>query len=130
MGTLAGMRRMLGAAVGSVLLVTCAAAPAGARAAAAIPSTFVGMNLDQGTIALSPSALGRQVRLMADSGVGVVRFPVYWSDLQPVAGQAPNLAPIDRLVEAAARAGLRSFPMVLEGSEERRVGKECRSRWA
>ena len=114
MGTLAAMWRMLGAAVGSVLLLVFAASPAAGRTAAALPSNFVGMNLDEGTVALSPGPLARELRLMAGSGVGAVRFPVYWSDLQPVAGAPANLAPVDRLVGAAARAGLRSLPIVLE----------------
>jgi hypothetical protein len=113
MGTLAGMRRMFGAAVGSVLLLTCAAAPAG-TGAATLPSNFVGMNVDQGTLALSSGPLVRQLRLMAGSGAGAVRLPIYWGDVQPVAGQAPDLAPIDRRVGDAARAGLRSLPMVIE----------------
>jgi polysaccharide biosynthesis protein PslG len=114
MGTLAGMRRMFGAAVGSVLTLVFAAAPAPGHAASRLPTNFVGMNLDQGTLALSPGSLARQLRLMAGSGAGAVRFPIYWADVQPIAGQAPDLAPIDRLVGGAARAGLRSLPTVLE----------------
>ena len=95
MGTLAGMRRMFGAAVGSVLALVFAAAPAPGHAASRLPTNFVGMNLDQGTLALSPGSLARQLRLMAGSGAGAVRFPVYWADVQPIAGQAPDLGALE-----------------------------------
>jgi hypothetical protein len=97
---------MLGICIACMLAVP-AAAPARGR----VPSTFVGMNVDQGTIA--SASMGRELRLMAATGVGVVRFPLFWSVAQPVEDGPIDYTTSDRIVGAAARAGLRLLPCVV-----------------
>ena len=105
------MKRMLGAFAACALTVLVAVPVAVGRSADRLPASFVGMNLDEGTIA--SSSLDHELRLMHALGVGVVRFPVYWGQAQPVQGAGPNFAATDRVVGAAARAGLRVMPCVV-----------------
>jgi hypothetical protein len=86
-----------------------AAAP---RAGAAAPREFFGVMVDGP--ALRPDVdLGAEARLMARSGVGSVRVAFYWRTMQPREGGPVDFAESDRIVAAAALAGLRVFPTLV-----------------
>jgi polysaccharide biosynthesis protein PslG len=81
-------------------------------AAAATPREFFGVMLDGP--ALRPEIdLAAESRLMASSGVGSVRVAFYWRHMQPAEDGPIDFADSDRVVGAAARAGLRVFPTVV-----------------
>src|SRR5690606_39727448 len=65
------------------------------------------------------------------TGVQTCALPI-WSSIEPVAVFEPTLTrtlvPRGRTEEATALLCIR-FPLAIGRSEERRVGKECRSRW-
>jgi hypothetical protein len=96
-----------------VLLVLLAVlAATAAPASAATPASFFGVMAD-GPL-LGPGVdLPREARLMQGAGVRSVRVAFYWRDLQPVQGRAPDFAETDRIVAAAARAGLTVFPILV-----------------
>jgi hypothetical protein len=102
-------------AVAALLAAVCAlclAAPAGA----AVPREFFGVMAD-GPLLADDVDLGSETRLMARSGVGSVRVAFYWRSMQPVQGGPIDFADTDRVVAAAARAGLRVFPVVVRAPE-------------
>ena len=87
-----------------------------APASAAVPREYFGVMLDGP--ALHPLIdIGVEARLIASTGSGSARVAFYWRDLQPVEGQAPDFGPSDRIVSAAARAGLRVFPTIVRAPE-------------
>ncbi|MDQ5808440.1 MAG: hypothetical protein M3320_07155 [Actinomycetota bacterium] len=95
-------------AVAAALVALAFAAPAHA----ATPREFFGVMADG--VALSPFVdLASETRLMSASGVGSLRVAFYWRDMQPVEGQPIDFAETDRIVSAAARAGLRVFPTLV-----------------
>ena len=51
-------------------------------------------------------------RYMAAGGIETVRLPVSWASMQPTAGGPYQWSGLDEAVAAAARAGLRVFPVV------------------
>ena len=98
------------------LVMTLLACLAGALAAAPLadarlPRGFAGVLADgpaiDGTVSFDA-----QARAMQRSGVGWIRLPVYWRDLEPAPGQL-RLDGLDAQVGAAARAGLPVMPVVL-----------------
>ncbi|HEX8119867.1 MAG TPA: hypothetical protein VF549_01245 [Solirubrobacteraceae bacterium] len=101
---------------GHLLLLTALAAcllvlPA-APAGAATPREFFGVMLDGP--GLSPLLdIGKETRLMASTGAGSVRVAFYWRDMQPDAAAPIDFSVTDRVVAAAARSGLRVFPVVV-----------------
>jgi hypothetical protein len=54
-----------------------------------------------------------EARLMATSGTGSVRVAFYWRQMQPDEGQPVDFSDTDRIVGAAAQAGLRVFPILV-----------------
>jgi hypothetical protein len=100
-------QRLLAAGVTALLALVCAV-PAGA----ATPREFFGVMVDGPTLS-SRVDLAAEARLMSRSGVGSVRVAFYWRDLQPAPDQPIDFAETDRVVAAAARAGLRVFPTVV-----------------
>jgi polysaccharide biosynthesis protein PslG len=92
----------------AALLLVLPAAPAGA----ATPREFFGVMLDGP--GLDPGLdIAKETRLMASTGAGSVRVAFYWRQMQPEAGGPIDFAETDRVVAAAARAGLRVFPTVV-----------------
>ena len=100
------MRRL--ATLLAAVAALCGAAPAGA----AVPREFFGVMVDGPALA-GDVDLGSETRLMAGSGVGSVRVAFYWREMQPARGGPVDFGGTDRVVAAAARAGLRVFPTVV-----------------
>jgi hypothetical protein len=96
-----------------VCTLTVAAAPVPATSSAAVPRGFFGVMAD-GPLTAGRVNLPREQRVMRRTGVGSVRVAVQWARLQPRAGAAPDLRPLDRFVRGAARAGLDVLPVVLQ----------------
>ena len=93
------------------LVVTAILMPA-ASASGAAPREFFGVMADGP--ALDPATdLRSETRLMAASGVGTVRVAFYWRSMQPQPFAPIDFAETDRIVGAAARAGLRVFPTIV-----------------
>ena len=83
-----------------------------APAAAATPREFFGVMLDGP--ALQPETdLVAESRLMAGSGVGSTRVAFYWRQMQREADGPVDFSETDRIVGAAAQAGLRVFPTIV-----------------
>ena len=66
-----------------------------------------------GASTLSPGLFAREVRVMADSGVTVLRVPFYWRLAQPRRGAPTSFATTDWIVAATARARISLLPVVL-----------------
>lgn len=102
------MRKLLltiGIALGALALAAAQPAPsaeAAARASAASP--FIGVSPQTH---LKP----RDLRLMRRSGVGSLRFPIFWSQTEPEPG-AFDWRATDEIVEATARHGFERLPFV------------------
>ncbi len=97
-----------------MLLVTALlAAGAGVPAAApaATPERFFGVLAD-GPMLDGSVDVAAELRLMRASGVGSVRLPVYWRELEPEAG-AFAIQRLDAFIGAAADAGLDVLPVVM-----------------
>ena len=99
------MARLLTAALTLFLL---AAAPAGA----AVPRDWLGVAAD-GPLIESPAAHAGEWPRIARSGARSARIAFYWRDGQPLGPGAVDFAAYDAPVLAAARSGLRVFPVVL-----------------
>ncbi len=54
-----------------------------------------------------------ELALAAASGVESVRFPIYWSHLQPRKGESYDWSALDRFVESAARLRIAILPTLL-----------------
>jgi hypothetical protein len=81
--------------------------------AGAAPREFFGVMAD-GPLLTDPRAdLDREAGLMRTSGVGSVRLAVYWREMQPAADGPIDFAPVDRVVAATARRGLRVLPVLV-----------------
>jgi polysaccharide biosynthesis protein PslG len=90
------------------LLALALASPA----SAATPREFFGVMLDGP--ALQPDFdLVSESRLMASSGTGTVRVAFYWRQMQAREGEPIDFSETDRIVGAAAQAGLRVFPTIV-----------------
>lgn len=85
-----------------------AAAPAFAKT----PSSFFGVMAD-GPLLAPPVDLHRETRLMRGAGVGSIRVAFYWREMQPAQGEPIDFARSDRIVAAAARAGVSALPVLL-----------------
>jgi len=110
----------------SIALVACLVAlfavvvPAGA--APKVPRTFMGVIAD-GPL-LDPAVdLGSEVALMRSSGVGSVRFSIYWDLLQP-APEVTDFGGTDRLMAEIARRRLKALPVVLRAPAWARLHPE------
>lgn len=114
----------LAAILASAALVLLAAAPAGA---AKVPRSFFGV-MANGPF-FSVSDLPGETAVMREAGVGTIRLPVEWSDLQPyervedipeaerprftvVDGVPTDFGPTDRRVLAAAAQGIDVLALV------------------
>jgi hypothetical protein len=87
------------------------AGPPLAEARMFVPAGFIGMNFEPAVV---PAAdRGRELAMMAATGVRSVRVAWYWADLQPSATAGFDFAATDSVVLAAARAGLTVLPCVL-----------------
>jgi hypothetical protein len=87
-----------------------------AAARAEVPTGFYGVNPGD-LFALPASDWDAQLAALQAGGIGVVRLPAYWSDLEPRAPDAdgrryPNWQLIDDKVQALARHGLRWEPVI------------------
>jgi polysaccharide biosynthesis protein PslG len=101
------MRRALIPLVLLALLVPAAGAPA-----REVPKGWLGVSFGPEYVG-AHSKLSAELKRMRRSGVESARFAVYWSELQPAAGHAPDYRRLDRIVAAAARARLPLLPVVL-----------------
>jgi hypothetical protein len=104
--------RPLLVAVLTALVALVLAAPA----AAATPRGFFGVMAD-GPALDDRVDLDAETRLMASSGVGTVRVAFYWRTMQPERDGPIDFAETDRIVAAAARAGLTVFPTLVRAPE-------------
>ena len=95
------------------MLVTLVCAPS---ASAATPRDFFGVMVDGPALDWNLDIAG-ETRLMASSGAGTIRLALYWREVQPTAEQPPDFRLYDRIVAAAARAGLLVFPTVVRAPE-------------
>ncbi|HEX8205695.1 MAG TPA: hypothetical protein VF587_06535 [Solirubrobacteraceae bacterium] len=96
------------------LLVACLACSfaLASPAAAATPRDFFGVMLDGP--GLNPFLdVDTEARLMASNGAGTLRVAFYWRQMQQAQGGPIDWAETDRIVLAAARAGLRAFPTIV-----------------
>jgi hypothetical protein len=80
-------------------------------AQARVPAGFFGVMAD-GPLLGPQVDLPREARLMRGAGVGSVRVPFYWRDVQPQPG-AMSWAPTDRIVAALAGSRLRALPILV-----------------
>ena len=104
-------RALLPAVVLALLVLLLAPGPADAARAPTAPRSFFGVVID-GPMLSASAPVEREMRLMRRNGLGFVRVPVHWVDLQP-APDTTDLRPVDRIVRAAARAGLDVLPVVV-----------------
>ena len=88
-----------------VVLGLAAAMPAAAQAY--LPAGFIGISPQN-------SGTAKDYRLMAEAGVASVRFPLYWSVVEPEnpAFSEREWRPFDHEVRLAAEAGLEIFPFI------------------
>lgn len=100
-------RRFLTIALAALVALALAAPAQGAT-----PRGFFGVMIDGP--ALEPGVdLEAETRLMAETGIGTARVAFYWREMQPRQGEPPNFAESDRVVRAAALAGIRVFPTIV-----------------
>jgi hypothetical protein len=125
--TRTGVRRSnLIAVLSALLLAGCTGDDDEPRTAQ--PEPFLGVTI--GALDHRPELLGRELRVMAESGVTTLRAPFYWNQAQPVGGmrevpparrrsfrsvggRPTTFAGTDRLVAAASRARVTLLPIVL-----------------
>ena len=100
--------RLLATAVAALAALLGAAAPA----TAATPPGFFGVMAD-GPLFGPGVSLERETQLMHAAGVRSMRVAFYWRDLQPQKGQPPVWTETDRIVGAAAAAGVTTFPILV-----------------
>jgi hypothetical protein len=101
------MRRALVPLVLLALLV-----PAAGADARMVPKGWLGVSFGPEYVS-AHSNLTTELKRMRRSGVESARFAVYWAELQPAAGGAPDYRRLDRIVTAAAKARLPLLPVVL-----------------
>src|SRR4051812_13727863 len=100
------MRRLVPALVLAALL---AAAPS---ASARVPQGWLGVSFGPEYVG-AHSKLPREFARMRRAGVQSARFAVYWSQMQPRTGSAPDFGRLDGIVAAAAKARVPLLPVVL-----------------
>ena len=101
------MRPVLRLALTLVLALTFAA-----PAAAKTPRGFFGVMFDGP--ALAPETdLVAEARLARRNGFGSMRVAFYWRHMQPEEGDPVDFSETDRIVGAAAQAGMRVFPTIV-----------------
>jgi polysaccharide biosynthesis protein PslG len=101
------LRRLLAPLLLAALLV-----PAAAAHARQVPRGWLGVSFGPEYISKRTGLTG-ELKRMRRAGVETARFAVYWSQMQPDAGRAPDFRSLDRIVTAAARARLPLQPVVL-----------------
>jgi polysaccharide biosynthesis protein PslG len=94
------------------LVLVALLVPAAGPQARQVPKGWLGVSFGPEYVG-AHSKLTAELKRMHRSGVESARFAVYWSSLQPAAGQAPDYRRLDRIVAAAARARLPLLPVVL-----------------
>lgn len=92
--------------------LACAALVPAAPAAARVPPGWMGVVASETSLLADPALWSSETAVMARSGVGTVRLPLYWYALEPSRG-ALDLRLVDQLVAGAARRRLRLLPTVL-----------------
>jgi hypothetical protein len=97
------IRRWIGLAVALTSLLGAFAGPASAQSP--LPATFWGVN----PVAVPTES---QVQRIAAGGVGSLRVPLSWSEIQPTARSGPNWESFDALVEAPLRHRLQVLPVI------------------
>jgi hypothetical protein len=95
-----------------VLAAVVCALTVAAPASAAAPRGFFGVMLD-GPALGEGIDLVDESRLVRANGAGTVRVAFYWRQMQPAEGQPIDFSETDRIVGAAAQAGLRVFPTIV-----------------
>lgn len=100
------MTRAITAVIAALVLL------APATASAATPKRFFGVMAD-GPLESGVVPIASQAPLMKSSGVGSVRLAVYWSDLQPQQGQAPDFTWLDARIGPLAAQRIDVLPVVL-----------------
>jgi hypothetical protein len=90
-----------------------AAAPVADAAKRRVPQGFHGVMWDRAATGGTAAEQEAQWTLMAESGVESARIVFSWADAQPTAGERPDFAATDAMVEVAARHGVRLLPVVL-----------------
>lgn len=93
-------------------LAACLIALPAASADAAVPASFFGV-MGDGPLLADNLNLGREAKLMRSSGAGTLRIAVYWRSMQDSAGGPIDFTRTDRIVEAAANAGLDMLPVLV-----------------
>jgi hypothetical protein len=94
------------------LLVVVALLVAATSASAAVPRGWLGVSFGPEYVG-AHSNLTSEFKRMRKAGVGSARFAVYWAQLQPHQGRAPDFGGLDLIVGAAAKARLPLQPVVL-----------------
>ena len=89
----------------TVLLLALAAALLAPAAAQALPSTFFG-------IAPQTALTDRDVSYMKAGGIGAVRWPINWAEVQPTAKGGYDWSSVDPAITAASRKGLKFLPFL------------------
>lgn len=83
-----------------------------ASAQAAVPRSFFGV-MGDGPLLDGGVDLGRETALIRQSGAGTLRIAVYWRSMQPAADAPVDFTTTDRIVGAAAKAGLGMLPVLV-----------------
>ncbi|HEV2062048.1 MAG TPA: hypothetical protein VGR12_04275 [Solirubrobacteraceae bacterium] len=83
-----------------------------APATAATPRSFFGVMFD-GPALRADTDVVSEARLASRSGAGSIRVAFYWRQMQPEAGGPIDFSDTDRIVGAAAQAGMRVFPTIV-----------------
>ncbi|MEI6448225.1 MAG: hypothetical protein WCO96_10170 [Actinomycetes bacterium] len=109
------LKLLSGSAVCLTLAVAClgmfpGSAPAAVRT---VPQGFAGVAFEPWQMARQGISPEVELSLAAASGVESVRFPIYWSHLQPREGTPYDWAALDRFMEAAARLRVAVLPTLL-----------------
>jgi hypothetical protein len=122
------VRRLAAITVLAALLASCGGGDGENETKPDRPEHFLGVT--SGALEQNPDLLGREMRIMTDTGVTTLRMPFYWSQAQPVArmddvprgwrpafdevrGRPTTFAKTDLFVDAATRAGIAILPVVL-----------------
>jgi hypothetical protein len=96
-------RRLAAAPVALICLVGILVGSATAQAA--VPPGFWGVN----PVAVPTDA---QVQQIATGGVGTIRVPLNWAEIQPTAGSGPDWSSFDTLMEAPVRHHVQVLPVI------------------
>ena len=93
-------------------LLACLIVLPSVPASAGVPASFYGV-MGDGPLLDGDLDLGREAKLMRASGAGTLRIAVYWRSMQDSANAPVDFTRTDRIVEAAANAGLDMLPVLV-----------------